>query len=245
MPARANRSIVDLMSHDQDASPDSQARDWTTYYNAVSGMPARETLLAAIGRFAREITGKADSRNRIALDLGCGEGRDTRALLDAGWRVVAVDPHPDAVARVRRITGGERLDVVQASIEDLAPESMDRDASGNYPIPSPVDLVNASFSLPFVPPWRFAGAWTWIRGVIAPGGRFCGQFFGPRDSWSSIPGRSHHDLATVRAMLEGFAIELLREDEKDGHDAEGNPKHWHVFHVVARRTGGSSVMGSP
>ncbi|HRJ49590.1 MAG: class I SAM-dependent methyltransferase [Phycisphaeraceae bacterium] len=233
------------MTHDQNARPDAPGRDWTTYYIAVSGKPARETLLEAIGRFERERAGKDDDRNRIALDLGCGEGRDTRALLDAGWRVVAVDPHPEAVARVRRITGGERLDVVQASIEDLASESVDRDASGRFPIPVAVDLVNASFSLPFVPPSRFAVAWTWIRGMIAPGGRFCGQFFGPRDSWSSIPGRSHHDLSAVRAMLDGFAIELLREDEKDGHDAEGNPKHWHVFHVVARRPGESSVITLP
>ncbi len=38
-------------------------------------------------------------------------------------------------------------------------------------------------------------------------------------------------------MLEGLAIEQFEEDEKDGFDAEGNAKHWHVFHVVARKIG--------
>lgn len=215
-------------------------RDWTTYYNAVAGKPPRETLLDAMSRFAPARADEAGERPRLAFDLGCGEGRDTRALLDAGWRVVAVDPHPEAVLRVARIRGGDRLTVVQSAIENLP-----RVLLATPPVPGMADLVNASFSLPFVAPGHFRAAWAWIRGVIGPGGRFCGQFFGLRDSWASIPGRSHHDLATVHAMLDGLEIELFREDEKDGQDAEGHAKHWHVFHVVARRPPVSSLSAAP
>lgn len=98
-----------------------------------------------------------------------------------------------------------------------------------------VDLVNASFVLPFVPPSAFASVWSWIRGILVHSGRFCGQFFGVRDSWATIAGRSHHTRQEVEELLMGMTIELLQEDEKDGFDAEGNAKHWHVFHVVARK----------
>jgi tellurite methyltransferase len=33
--------------------------------------------------------------------------------------------------------------------------------------------------------------------------------------------------------LSGFKVEWLLEEERDGHTATGEPKHWHVFHIVA------------
>lgn len=199
-------------------------RDWSTYYAAVAGKPPRETLELALAGFARDDQGAA--RYRLALDLGCGEGRDTRELLQRGWSVVAVDPHPDAARRCEDLAANPSCIFVQATLEAAA--------GGVLPsIPSKVDLVNASFVLPFVPPEHFARVWAWIRTLIAPGGRFAGQFFGPRDAWATIPGRSHHRREEIAAMLEGLTIEQFREEEKEGTDAEGNAKHWHAFHVVA------------
>lgn len=39
--------------------------------------------------------GTAPGEGPLAVDLGCGDGTDTLALLDAGWRVHAVDASPD------------------------------------------------------------------------------------------------------------------------------------------------------
>ena len=76
-----------------------------------------------------------------------------------------------------------------------------------------------------------------IRGALGEGGVFAGQFFGPEDSWATIPGRSHHTRERVEELLAGLRVHQFVESKKPGVDAEGNPKHWHVFHVVAQRSG--------
>ncbi|HKW53315.1 MAG TPA: class I SAM-dependent methyltransferase, partial [Stellaceae bacterium] len=58
--------------------------DWDEYYERVAGRPPRPTLLAALERFGAE-------GGQSALDLGCGDGRDTIELLRRGWRVLAID----------------------------------------------------------------------------------------------------------------------------------------------------------
>ncbi|MEC4815643.1 MAG: methyltransferase domain-containing protein [Scytonema sp. PMC 1069.18] len=38
--------------------------------------------------------------SRFAVDLGCGDGRDTVELLRQGWRVLAIDGEAEAIARL-------------------------------------------------------------------------------------------------------------------------------------------------
>jgi hypothetical protein len=97
------------------------------------------------------------------------------------------------------------------------------------------DLVNASFALPFCEPRHFPGLWRRIVAAIRPGGRFAGQFFGDRDSWASLPDRMHHSREEVVRLLEGFEIEMFREEERDDAPDVRKPKHWQLFHVVAKK----------
>lgn len=195
-------------------------RDWPGYFAAVAGKPARETLTAALDAFAKEpATGP-----RLAIDLGCGEGRDTVELLRRGWRVLAIDGHPmalDLLSARADLTGRDRLEMRLAGFEGIE-------------LPG-VDLVNSSYSLPFCPPEAFEALWASINRAVRPGGRFAGQFFGERDTWAALPDRAHHTRSQVDRLLAGFVIESLKEVEEDGNDAGGTPKHWHVFHVVARK----------
>ena len=39
----------------------------------------------------------------------------------------------------------------------------------------------------------------------------------------------------VDGLLDSLEVERLVEVEEDGRTAVGTPKHWHLFHVVARR----------
>jgi tellurite methyltransferase len=100
---------------------------------------------------------------------------------------------------------------------------------------SPCDLVNASFALPFCEPRHFPELWTRIVAAIRPGGRFAGLFFGDRDSWASLPDRTHHSQDEVVKLLQGFEIEMMRTEERDDQPDVRNPKHWQLFHVVARK----------
>lgn len=196
-----------------------EVENWPGYFGAVLGKPPRDTLLAALASFDRE--GFASG---LAVDIAAGEGRDTLELLKRGWRVIATDGQPEAFSYLLpRVPDAikPRLTTVVAKFEEIR-------------IPQ-CDLVNASFGLPFCDPRYFSDLWRRIVAAIRPGGRFAGQFFGDRDSWASLPGRSHHSQDEVIRLLDGFDIETMRTEEKDDAPDVRNPKHWHVFHMVAKK----------
>jgi len=196
-------------------------RDWDGYYRAVAGKPPRDTLLKALAAFE---TGPAVSRERLAIDVGCGSGRDTLELLRRGWRVLATDSTALAIDLLRAAAPAEHQSRLETRIVPV--EHMDLFGA---------DLVNASYSLPFCDPGAFARVWERIVAGIAPGCRFAGQLFGDRDDWAALPDRSHQTRSQVEAMFSQFVLESFVEEEKHDGDALGNPKDWHVFHVVPRK----------
>uniref|UniRef100_A0A832HAT0 Methyltransferase domain-containing protein n=1 Tax=Oscillatoriales cyanobacterium SpSt-402 TaxID=2282168 RepID=A0A832HAT0_9CYAN len=189
--------------------------NWTTYYEAVEGRPPRETLLKALEAFSTL------SHPRFAVDLGCGDGRDTVELLRRGWRVLAIDGEQKAFDRL--LDRPIHRDLLQTQL--IRFEALT--------LPPAVDLVNASFCLPFCPPTRFPDLWQTIVTALKPGGRFCGQLFGDRDSWAVYPNRTHHTREQIEALLQPFEVEYLDEEEHPGVTAIGEEKHWHIFHIVA------------
>ena len=46
---------------------------------------------------------------------------------------------------------------------------------------------------------------------------------------------SFQTRAEAEELLRGLAVEQFLEIDEDGKTALGDAKHWHVFHVVARR----------
>ena len=80
------------------------SQSWGPFYDAAGDLP-RETLLFALERFE----GEADSSEQelLAIDLGCGAGRDTAELLRRGWRVLAIDAEDELreVIRADRDSG--------------------------------------------------------------------------------------------------------------------------------------------
>ncbi len=71
--------------------PDNQ---WMAYYEAGSGRSARPLLIDVLARFASDAP---NALPRFAIDLGCGDGTETLALLQQGWRVLAIDQEPAAL----------------------------------------------------------------------------------------------------------------------------------------------------
>ncbi len=195
-------------------------RDWSRYYAAARNEP-RETLLYALQRFDQE-----EIRDPFAVDLGCGTGQDTTELLRRGWRVLAIDGQAAAIERLH-----ERADLPATAAERLQTK-ISTFEQAEWP---DTDLVNSSFALPFCPPGAFPAVWQRIETSLRPGGRFSGQLFGDRDGWSGEQDMTFQTRTQVERLLASFDVEQLEEIEEDGATATGKEKHWHLFHVIARK----------
>ena len=196
------------------------ASDWSEFYTAQAGRGVRATFVAGLEARESRPPGRA-------IDLGCGDGVETRELLERGWRVLALDADHAVEDRVRSMVGdaaeGAPVEIWQRSFETLTglPEA---------------DFVYAGFALPFCDASHFPYLWADIREALQVHGVFAGELFGPDDDWFGRQGMNFHDRAGVERMLAGLDIVQLVEDNRDGLSFEG-PKHWHVFHVVARNPG--------
>ena len=162
-----------------------------------------------------------DGNGRHAIDLGCGSGVETRALVAAGWRVTAIDSDPSMPARLADLaSSGEVITVVSDIRDARLPEAV---------------LVHSSLTLPFVPATDFAPVWERIRHSLLPGGWLAVDLFGTRDDWSGTPDLNFHPRAGVDQLLAGLDVVEIVEEERDGPAFRAASKHWHVFHVLARR----------
>ena len=193
----------------------SQGQGWAAYYDKLRDRPPRKTLMAALDAFGEP------PPDALAIDLGCGAGRDIVEILRRGWRVVAVDSEPEALRQLEA-RNLPNITPVLARFEDV-------------PLPLGVHLVNSSFALPLCEPARFHELWPRIVEALPAGGRFSGQWYGPHDSWVGRPGMTFLGRDEAVALLDGFDLEMFEEEETDGTTPRGNPKHWHIFHIVARK----------
>jgi tellurite methyltransferase len=195
--------------------------DWVGYYDGQGEREPRDLLLLVLASFDRE------GRTGSAVDLGCGQGFDTAEMLRRGWQVTAIDATEEGIRRLHgRIPEdhASRLRTVVTPMQDVE-------------IPS-ADLVYASFSLPFCPPEHFPRLWSDLRAAIRPDGRFAGELFGDRDTWAATErGMVFFDIGSARELFDGMEIESFEEEESEDEGWGDEIKHWHVFHVIARRPG--------
>lgn len=221
-------------------APTTADYDWSDWFDAAKSYPPRDTLLRALLAFDAQPAVSRD--DRLAVDLGCGDGRDTVEMLRRGWRVIAIDA---SQAGLDRLTGA-LPETLRSRVEPVRLRFQDDWLSR---LPRRVELLNASFAIPHCRPEEFPGIWRQVTDAIAPGGRFAGQLFGPDDAWArKVPtaasgpsliwdamDRVFHTADEARRLLSGFDIEFFDEVNRLGNNAQGLPKHWHVHHIVARK----------
>lgn len=198
---------------------ESNSEVWADYYKANEKRDVRPV-------FTKWTTLHPEKGNNLlAIDLGCGDSTEAIALLENGWRVLAIDKEPEALQRLidrTPVALRDKLETRQASFEEI----------DHLP---PSAFVYAGFSLPFCTPEYFPTLWNLIVESVQAGGWFAGQLFGVNDEWAQTPTMNFHDADAVNALLAPFEVDQLQEVDRDGITAVNTPKHWHVFHIIAHK----------
>ncbi len=160
----------------------------------------------------------------VAIDLGCGSGAETVALIEKGWRVLAIDAETSSLEAIRSLmpAGSDRLTLRKSRFEDLTE------------LPD-ADFVYSFHSLPFCERASFDRVLALVRSGVVPGGVLAVSLFGPNDAWvkgGKVSGISKD--AWLNSLIE---FEMLHFHEVDdvGPTALEGPKHWHTFETIARK----------
>jgi SAM-dependent methyltransferase len=200
---------------------DASKSTWARYAEGTSGRDPMKFLARAIEQTAGE-----EGDGRLAIDLGCGAGNETLALLKRGWRVHAVDSEPRAIEMLE-----SRVDKTQRARLTTQVGTFDK---ADLPL---ADLVFASLSLPFAGDSHDLSVRQALN-AVKPGGWFVGVLFGHNDTWSSNTDVSSVDRGDIAALFTGFDPIEIDEEEFDGSSSIGE-KHWHWYVVSALRPGSS------
>jgi tellurite methyltransferase len=188
---------------------------WYKYAERARDRPPRPLLVEAA-----QLTTNRDA----AIDIGAGALNDVLFLLDAGFaHVIALDGEPIAQDIADTIPP-DRFRYVIASFEDFA-----------FPFAA-YDLLNAQYALPFIRADQFERVFDAIIASLRPGGIITGQFFGDRDDWVGTPNMTFHSREAAEALLAPLTVLAFREeDDPHSQTISGTPKHWHLFHFIARK----------
>lgn len=196
--------------------------NWNSYFDVTKTRAPSETAICAMKEFG-DIKG-------LVIDLGCGAGTDSLYFLQNDWNVLAIDANLDFIMNSKNKMPEKwqsRLQIEKMKFEDL--------------ILPKAECVIANFSLPFCNPEKFPFMWSEIIKRIRNGGIFSGIFFGNRDEWVNefSEERTFHTKEDVLNLFKHFEIISFKEVEYDGlccgEEGKLLQKHWHYFHVVARR----------
>jgi tellurite methyltransferase len=185
------------------------------YYERTKNRPPHVLLKEALNYIK-------SSAKKTALDLGCGAGADSRFLLENGFLVTSVDGSAEAEAYIKNLPHQEKVQFIQSAFETFN--------FGSY------DLVNASRSLPFTHKDKFEEVFYKLKNSIKHSGVFVGQFYGVNDQWNKPEETiTFLNKKEIEILLSGLKIIKLDEKEYDGTIANGKPKHWHIFDIIASK----------
>ncbi|MCR6481650.1 class I SAM-dependent methyltransferase [Amycolatopsis sp. OK19-0408] len=169
-------------------------------------------------RFLAELSGRLTDGARV-LDLGCGAGVPSTALLAEHHDVLGVDVSATQLALARRHVPGarfEQADMTAVSFPD-----------GSF------DAVTAFYSVLHVPREEQGALFGRIARWLRPGGWFlaalgCSEANGVEDDWLGTPMFfSSHAPAENRRLLEAAGFTLVVDEPVTIREPEGDATfHW-------------------
>jgi SAM-dependent methyltransferase len=162
-------------------------------------------------------------RRGRALDIGAGPLNNTRFLLQAGFKVDAVDKDPVTLSFASNLND-RRLNAVLNDIRNFWIE------------PEAYSLIVAIHVLPFLPRADLSRTLNSIINGLAKNGILYCTFFGVDDSWARQKRyMSFLSRGEIEVFFNGLQPVELSEHAFDGADADKNLKHWHVFRCMFQK----------
>ena len=159
----------------------------------------------------------------VAVDLGCGAGRDSILLLQNGWTVHSFDLNDNKHFFFFFFTEEEkkRFTFHQESHQDAV-------------IPK-CDLVIANFSMQYLKKEEFKAVIDKIHKSLNSGGHFLALLWGDKDPWAQDAKDqaflSYDELKEI--FKDKLNIDFSKEWQQDLEVGDGTIKHGHMISVVA------------
>ena len=173
----------------------------------------------------KKLINNVEIKQKNAVDLGCGAGRDTLYLIKNGFKVLAIDKEDISKIISKKLNSEElkRFRFKCQAFEDVEIKEN--------------NLLVANFSISFCNRNYFKTFWNKIGNSILENGYFVGNFFGLNDSWTKT--KKDMVFLTKEEVLSlfknDFNIIFFKEVEKDEKTVLGVMKHWHIYNVIAKK----------
>ncbi|PVZ68446.1 SAM-dependent methyltransferase [Pelagibaculum spongiae] len=194
--------------------------DWHTYYQQVLEYPQRPSTERAVALLKQQQL--MEPAATVAVDCGCGIGRDSAWLLEQGFSVFGFDNAEQAIeVCLQRFVDQPHAHFMVSNFADY-----------QYP---EANLLIANASLFFCPEADFPTSWKNIVTALKSSGIIHVDLLGVDDSWVNDPefNVSAFTRKEVDALFKNFEIVKIKERNEDGTTAIGTAKHWHSFHILA------------
>ncbi len=166
----------------------------------------------------------------LVIDVGAGGGKDAKHFLKKGMRVLAVDMTKESMKRLQAFGDEKYKGKLETQVEWMQDMKLPKASA---------DLVNSSFTLPFVPKDVLEKeVMPKIKEALKPEGKFTAQFFGEKHVWAGDREMNFFSKAELGEFLSkaGFNVEEIVPREWD-QQREVNGKtvkeHWEVYDVIA------------
>lgn len=199
---------------------------------ATEGREARPWLKSVVegeldSRLRGNDTGRGGNDKRMrALDLGTGSGADAKFLAEKGFKVDAVDSNEKSIRMTAERCAGLEVKTYLADIADFVIEE------GAY------SLIFCWNTLPFLEKEKAEKVLERMRQGLKAEGYLILGVFGPKDDWAkkTESKMTFWTAEDLKKKLAGLEILKITETEEDKPGAVGGqPKHWHLVRVVARK----------